>query len=782
MKPVSRLFLFPLIILLFFTTVPAVHAQAVPAVEPIAADFTNPEMVDCGDPAVLYNDPSPEIYPADDVDVYSLKLVAGQVLTIDVDTADQGVSLDTILFVYFDSNPADDIYPVTPIAWNDISSKIPLNNDPYLEITAEAEGNYYLVIYDSTNDGNTGPYTFSLKCTDPSTPPDTADPLETNDLLGSTASISGSLVMIDPADGTGTVRFSSVTGPVADLEYQYSTHSLLVAINDDPGAIITIDPDTGNEGPVFKVDVGAVIALEDAAGVLYGVHVANDDVTGELYSLVAIDQSTGELDFLTSLGNRPFSALAYHSVEKVMYGVVSSVSNGVELVTIDLTSLEITTVGSTGLGQVVALDFNNENVLYGVEVSGTLFYIPELGAGLAEEIGPIDVSAEAMALAGATTSTGVSGLTFVVEEPPEDDPTIKTICSSSFTNQMAASSDSNDNKVRRSRFKRNPLHGAIGLFKFEGRADEIIKLEVYPEDAELVAAEESSTSSWFDKLWWRRKLKNRVFVVIRDAIPGVRFRVKKKHELPLLIEDLQLPEDGWYYIMVIRPLRRFHEADYCLSLVSNDPESTAWESLEVAWPNNDSEEKATSTSTEAKTAEVQKDDVADEGSSGTGDTTPAEPAEVVPAPTTVEPVSVAPAIAPTSVSPEETTVQETVKAAPAKEPTAEATEQPTVMGAPLIPEETTVDDAEELVAPAKEPTVEPTAQPTVMGAPLITEETTVDETEDVTPEESADETTGDDETTDDSGSDEGESADGETRDGDDEEPMLMKSTAPSPTL
>ena len=107
-------------------------------------------------------------------------------LTIDVDTADQGLSLDTILFVYFDSNPADDIYPVTPIAWNDVSSNLPpnFNNDPYLEITAEAEGNYYLVIYDSTNDGNTGPYTFSLKCTDPSTPPDPVDPLITNDLLG----------------------------------------------------------------------------------------------------------------------------------------------------------------------------------------------------------------------------------------------------------------------------------------------------------------------------------------------------------------------------------------------------------------------------------------------------------------------------------------------------------------------------------------------------------------------------------------------------------------------
>ena len=126
-----------------------------------------------------------------------------------------------------------------------------------------------------------------------------------------------------------------------------------------------------------------------------------------------------------------------------------------------------------------------------------------------------------------------------------------------------------------------------------------------------------------------------------------------KGELPLEITDVQLPADGWYYLMVVRPLPRFQQSDYCLTLKSEDPESKAWETLDVAWPNNESDEDATLTSAEAKTAE-------------------------------------------------ETAVKESGELAPAEEPVTEATVEPSaMMAAPPIVEETTVDQTGEL-APAED--------------------------------------------------------------------------------
>ena len=231
-----------------------------------------------------------------------------------------------------------------------------------------------------------------------------------------------------------------------------------------------------------------------------------------------------------------------------------------------------------------------------------------------------------------------------------------------------------------------------------------------------------------------------MFVVIRDAIPGVKFRKKLKgvltqDEPTLDITGVELPETGLYYIMVIRPFRHFHDFDYCLSL---DSDGEAGDSLVVAWPDDDSEENAPAASTEAKTAEVQSDDTDDEGSSVTGDSTPTEPAAVVPALTAIAPLSVAPAIAPASVSPE------------------------------VKPEES---PAVSLMNPEDEEGDSEEAKPV--------EETTVDETEEVKPEESPaaslmnpEGEEDDREEVDDDYSDEDDSADEDTSDVDEEEPML----------
>jgi hypothetical protein len=202
------------------------------------------------------------------------------------------------------------------------------------------------------------------------------------------------------------------------------------------------------------------------------------------------------------------------------------------------------------------------------------------------------------------------------------------------------------------------------LFKFTGKAGETVTLKLAPEVEEaVVTGEEYALSSAWIESWLEWRGKGRVFLGIRDAIPNVDFRVRKKEQMPFHM-SANLPQDGDYYVMVIRPLMRFYKTDYCLTLESDHPNSEAWQTLDVVWPGDDSEEDTATTSTDAKTAELQSAEVYDEGAFDAADTTFGETAEV----------------------------------APAEEPAAEATDEAAVMGAPSIPEETTFDNTAE-VAP-----------------------------------------------------------------------------------
>ncbi len=406
-------------------------------------------------------------------------------------------------------------------------------------------------------------------------------PVEVGDLLGATGSNPGSLINITPENAESSLPFPLGVGPIADIEYQYSTQTLLVAINQNPGSIIAIEPDTGAQGQTFNLVpetgtvVPTVVALEATENTLYGVQV---DSSGEQFSLVQITFDGIALTATLTdvvLFDWLVWALAYHSVDKVMYGVASV--NGVSnLFTIDLESFEIKIVGETGFGQFMALDFSNDNFLFGVDRSGNLFEIDHTTGKAVPIIGdPIN---------------GVTGLTFVVGEPPDVEP-IKTICSSTLISSASVSSETNAPKLSRFKRKKNPLHRAIGLFKFEGKAGETVTIRLAPEEEESVEAvvEESSVSElenpWLN--YW--KGKGRVFLSVRDSIPDVDFRVRKKDQLPLNM-SATLPADGWYYVMVIRPLLRFYKTEYCVTLESDIEDSQAWKTFDVAWPSDDSEE------------------------------------------------------------------------------------------------------------------------------------------------------------------------------------------------
>jgi hypothetical protein len=568
-----KFFLLALISSLVFGTVPVVHAF-----DPVL-DF--PILVNCNDPTKVW---SGEIEDSAQIDYYSIDgLVAGQVLTIDVD-AEGLSSLDSFLEVFdstgnFLDSSNDDRAPYE-------TSVV----DPYLVFTVPPDGGgtYIFGISAAGLGADAGLYNFFLECSDPS---NSVEKVKVGDLLGAA---SGALVTISPASGASTERFASLgIDEVADIEFDPKTGMLFVAIDTgNPGRIIIIDPNNGTTEGAFTYEKGGFIALESAGETLYGVYgyESADSRSGEYYSLVTIDRETGIFDFVASFEpvETPIESLAYNSLNNSLYGV-----SGSNLIQIDLGSFTITPRGQMTFGNVVSLDFDLNNSLYAATrvgnqgEPGKLFEIDHATATVNREAGPLTFEN--------ASSADVTGLTFVIEEAPQDeDPTIKTICSSSFSNQTVASSESANNRLRRFKRKRNPLNSAIGLYKFEGEIGETLQLSVCLEEKEAVESEEASKSSWIEKLWPQWKPKNRVFVVIRDAIPGVDFREKKKAVLtqdePVLdITDVPpLPATGLYYIMVIRPFRRFHNFDYCLSLESD---GTAGDNLVVAWPNDEEEEK-----------------------------------------------------------------------------------------------------------------------------------------------------------------------------------------------
>ncbi|MBE9534384.1 MAG: hypothetical protein IMF03_05225, partial [Proteobacteria bacterium] len=318
---------------------------------------------------------------------------------------------------------------------------------------------------------------------------------------------------------------------------------------------------------------------------LYGIQV---DPSSEDYNLVPVtfDDSdlTATLTPVCSFGKKQARALAYHQSEKVMYA-----ASGTDLLKIDLASstveiLEV--VKLTDLSFMIAsIDFSHEDVLYVIDVQGNLYEVTDLTTGEARLINPISVTGE------------VSGLTFVIGEPPGVDP-IKTICSSTLTTSASASSETAASKLSRFKRKRNRLRRAIGLYKFEGIEGETVTINAVLEQQESAetAVEESSVIT-LKNTWLNWRGKGRVFLGIRDSIPDVDFRARKKDQLPLTM-SATLPANGTYYVMLIRPLLRFYKTDYCLTLESDYEESQAWKTFDVAWPNDESEDNTASTSAE----------------------------------------------------------------------------------------------------------------------------------------------------------------------------------------
>jgi hypothetical protein len=712
MGPRNRLFLLALIIFLLFGTVPAVHAQ--PDCTPIIAgtSIDKPQPVSCDVAPICY---SSEITHPDKVYYYSIDgLVAGQILTIDVDTDGLSSSLDSVLEL-FDSDGN----------WLDVSYDDPAPGekesivDPYLvfAVPDDGGGTYKFGISADGSGAHTGPYTFFLECSDQPTPSEFKWPVVVGDLIGATGSNPGSLINIAPADAESSLPFPLGVGPIADIEYQFITHKIFVAINDTLGSIVAIDADSVAAPQTFSLssetgaEVTTVVALEAAENTLYGVQA---DPALEQFDLVQVifDDAALTATLTTpvfSFGTQPVWALAYHQSEKILYGV-----SGRALLKINLAlpPFGFEEIPLTGLSSDIAsMDFSHEDILYVVDVEGNLYEVLSLTTGEVRLINPINATG------------GVSSLTFGVGEPPNDDP-IKTICSSTFTTSASASSGTAAPKLSRSKLKRNPLHRAVGLFKFQGIVGETVTLHIKAEEEESAEAvvEESSVNElenpWLN--YW--KGKGRVFLGIRDSIPGLDFRARKKDQLPFTL-SATLPADGTYYVMVIRPLLRFYQTDYCLTLESDNENSQAWESFDVAWPSDDSGDESASTSAE-EPKDVQNNTETLAGTSAGDSPVPVALSATAIAPTTVPPEEPVVETPPVEAAPvadggdpkivqslAETPVVEPVAEIPAVEPAAET---PAVEPVAEIPVLEPVAEIPVLEPVAETPAVEPVAETPVV--------------------------------------------------------------------
>jgi hypothetical protein len=554
--------------------------------------------VSCGDtvPDVL-------IATADEVHDYLIDLVSGSLVTIDVDAEEINSTLDTALEV---QDPAgqtlffvDDFTP----------DRGEVSLDPYLEFTVETGGIHRLTVSAVTNkDGvDTGSftpdsYTISFECSAPAEP---SPPIEPGDLLASSGSVPGSLISIDPQTGESTLHHPlGKRGPVTEIEFHNDMlYGATKPTNEFNGNIIQIDLLTGEETQV-GLDLNAeVTALEFVGDTLYGALRSSAYPDAQLV-IINIDDNTADfLQVKGSTGLISVDGLTYDSASGVMYAIgLPSASLASVLVKIDLASFDLPSapiiqeIGPVGSGQVSALEFGPGGLLFGAAAGFLVTINPDSGAIIAEV--SIQPPGGAVTSTLATDLSNFGGLAYV---PGDEDQTyVQTLCSSTLANSSPFSSRLASSKFIRSKLRsrvRQPAQPAIRLFMFQGTQAELLTIKLTLEEAE--PAVES-----VDKLTADVDSKKKAFLGLRHTSWWVDFRKMAKGPFPLEIAA-ELPKDGWYRLVVIQPFRQRYRTNYCLTVESQDPNSVALETLDVAQLRDLWSLKTTQASEEAASVEPQ---------------------------------------------------------------------------------------------------------------------------------------------------------------------------------
>lgn len=563
MRPIHKFLLPALIICLIFGTVPTAFADEPVDIAFIDENVAKAPLVECGDPIA----DGKLILPVTLVDYYKIDLLSGQRLKVDVDAQAIGSQLDYVLQLFDnsgktltdgDDNLGDEAAPF----------------DPSLEYTATDTDVRPYIVAVSINILNPeeppivpDSYQITFECTEQGP----VIQLEPGDLLASTGPSDGSLISIDRETGlTGFRGTLGNYGQVVDIEFRDDGVLFGATIDEIDqgetvviiGTLITIDPNTGVETEIGTLESGHIASLEfgrdpDSDLVsLYGIHQASVGTTSQLGIINQVNSAFTVVGQTGHTDHGKVDGLAFESHTGIMYGVGPG-PDGIELMTIDLATGVAETVGPTGLtSQILAIEFGPDGNLYGVTAPfksdaddtlvTALVTIDPLSGTATEVVEVGGTAAEAAALAVASTSSMVSGLTFKPGWEPQPASTIITSLDD------------------------NPYVGRfIDKFKFDGVQGEFVTITVENLNQETSPEVIETTSKWSKKNFLvEGEFKGRAFLVLRDAMSDVDFRVREKGTMPLTIEA-ELPETGLYYLILMQPVFSSLRVDYSLTMTSS---------------------------------------------------------------------------------------------------------------------------------------------------------------------------------------------------------------------
>ncbi len=202
-------------------------------------------------------------------------------------------------------------------------------------------------------------------------------------LYGSTGNEGLSIIKINESTGAGTYFASNGTyGPVTELEFDPTGNKIFATTGGGTSNLITIDPVTGVETLIGSHFPGSINGLEFIGGILYGIHWGPGGPGG--YSvLVTIDTATADLDPMGSTGLGPMGGLAYDNAVGMLYGI--TVHGGPALlVSIDIENGDAIPIGPVGVAsECRGLTFGPDGILYtsSLEPANLIAIDPVTGAG-----------------------------------------------------------------------------------------------------------------------------------------------------------------------------------------------------------------------------------------------------------------------------------------------------------------------------------------------------------------------------------------------------------------
>ncbi|MDJ0733978.1 MAG: hypothetical protein QNJ47_07830 [Nostocaceae cyanobacterium] len=220
--------------------------------------------------------------------------------------------------------------------------------------------------------------------------------------LGS--SQSGELFEIDVSTGSATL-IGNMGFPLAtEIEFDTQTDTLYAEEVNGFTGLHTIDITTAASLGEVNHPFGALNGLEFVGSTLYGTFITFGG-GGAPSDLVIVDTSNGNLTTVGATGLGPISGLSVDPVTGIFYGVTAGggFGNESQLVTIDLSTGQAEVIGGTGFNRVGSIEFAADGNLYGgISRSGDLIQI--------------DVTTGESTLIG-NTGFSITGLTLTEEIP-----------------------------------------------------------------------------------------------------------------------------------------------------------------------------------------------------------------------------------------------------------------------------------------------------------------------------------------------------------------------------